>query len=118
MRENENLMLRQYAKQLRSTMTEAEQNLWYHLRRRRLGGVKFLRQKIIGKYIVDFISFDIALIIELDGAQHSDENQRQYDQVRTNYLEARGFKVIRFWNDEILKDIEAVLDIIWHFVDG
>ncbi|MGR6980206.1 endonuclease domain-containing protein [Testudinibacter sp. P27/CKL/0425] len=117
MRTNENARLRQYAKQLRANPTDAEQNLWYHLRNRRLGGIKFLRQKIIGGYIVDFLSFDIQLIIELDGSQHNEDKQKQYDEERTHYLETQGFRVIRFWNDEILREMESVLEIIWSFIE-
>ena len=113
MRTKENPLLRHYSNQLRSNMTDAEINLWYQLRNRRFCGIKFLRQKIIEGYIVDFVSLEIKLIIELDGSQHSE--QHQYDEIRTQKLEMKGFKVIRFWNDEVLKNMNMVLDVIWQY---
>lgn len=111
MRETETKRLRQYAKALRSNMTEAESALWYHLRARRFCNIKFYRQKIIGNYIADFISLNPRVIIELDGSQHAE--QMEYDRIRTEFLEKQNFTVIRFWNDEILRNIEMVLDVIF-----
>lgn len=111
MREQEPEQLRQYAKQLKSEMTEAEKLLWSKIRRKQLNGVKFCRQKIIGHYIVDFLSFEKILIIELDGGQHAE--QVNYDHQRTAFLESRGFKVIRFWNHQVLRETESVMEILW-----
>ncbi|WP_075605012.1 endonuclease domain-containing protein, partial [Glaesserella parasuis] len=85
-------------------MTDAEKLLWSKIRRKQLNGVKFCRQKIVGNYIVDFLSFDKKLIIELDGGQHAD--QVEYDKKRTAFLEQQGFTVIRFWNTEVLRETD------------
>ena len=111
MREKETTQLRKNAKRLRSDMTEAEWALWYHLRAKRFCGIKFYRQKIVGHYIADFLSLNPKLIIELDGSQHAE--QIEYDRIRTAYLEEQTFTVIRFWNDEVLRDINMVLDVIF-----
>ncbi|MFA9500620.1 endonuclease domain-containing protein [Mannheimia sp. E30BD] len=111
MRKTETLNLRQNSKTLRSNMTEAERVLWYHLRAKRFCGIKFYRQKIVGNYIADFLSLNPRLIIELDGSQHAE--QIEYDRIRTTYLEEQQFTVIRFWNDEVLRHINMVLDVIF-----
>jgi very-short-patch-repair endonuclease len=95
------------ARSLRQNATEAEQRLWNHLRGRRLGGYKFVRQKSVGPYIVDFACHSRKLVIELDGGQH-DEKSRQ-DAVRTRYLESAGWHVLRFWNPDIMRDTEGVI---------
>src|SRR5581483_6567335 len=89
------------AKSLRSNMTDAERRLWYFLRAHRFKGTKFKRQAVIGKYIVDFVCFEKHLVIEVDGSQHADD---QTDSVRTRWLEDQGFRVMRFWNNEVLKN--------------
>lgn len=114
MRKEESLGLRHNAKALRSNMTEAEWALWYHLRAKRFCGIKFYRQKIVGSYIADFLSFNPRLIIELDGAQHAE--QVGYDRCRTAFLEQEGFRVIRFWNDEVLRNMDMVLDVIYEAI--
>ncbi|WP_258867210.1 endonuclease domain-containing protein [Actinobacillus lignieresii] len=114
MREKETKRLRQNAKNLRSNMTEAEWALWYHLRAKCFCGVKFYRQKIVGNYIADFLSLNPKLIIELDGSQHAE--QMEYDRIRTAYLEEQNFTVIRFWNDEVLRNIDMVLDVIFDVI--
>ena len=83
--------------------------LWLALRNRFLN-VKFRRQCPIGGYIVDFVCFEARLIIELDGSQHAEETARAYDTVRSEFLEAGGFKVIRFWNNEVRENLEGVLE--------
>jgi len=98
------------ARKLRGTSTDAEMLLWRHLRNRHMAGYKFRRQDVIGPYIVDFVCLDAGLIIEADGGQHLE--QRHRDRERTAFLESRGYKVIRFWNNEILCDIESVLEQI------
>jgi very-short-patch-repair endonuclease len=102
-------MKRAQAKRLRSNMTDAERRLWYRLRGHRFGGLKFKRQAPIGPYVVDFICFEHKLIVELDGGQHS-ENAR--DRARGAWLTSEGYKVIRFWNNDVLKRTNAVLELI------
>jgi very-short-patch-repair endonuclease len=98
------------AKRLRHEMTDAEQRLWHYLRAHRFLGLKFKRQKPIGPYIVDFICTERWLVIELDGGQH--QQQVQYDQQRQCFLESRGYRVLRFWNHQVLAETEAVLERI------
>lgn len=100
----------QRAKCLRRYQTDAEKKLWGHLRNRQIEGVKFRRQYVIGKYIVDFVCLERGLIVEIDGGQHGD--QVGYDERRTAYLEQEGFRVMRFWNNEVLVEAEAVLEMI------
>jgi very-short-patch-repair endonuclease len=98
------------AKQLRANMTDAEQCLWYHLRRRQLANLRFRRQVPFACYIVDFVCFEKDLIIELDGSQHSEK--QHYDAKRTMYLETQGFRVLRFWNNDVLTQTKHVLESI------
>ncbi len=98
------------ARELRKNPTEGEQALWKHLRMRQLGGYKFRRQQPIGQYIVDFVSFEGRVVIELDGGQHS--QQMDYDSKGTAWLEAQGYRVLRFWNNQVLQEIEAVKAIV------
>ncbi|CAM2168455.1 DUF559 domain-containing protein YcjD [Paraburkholderia sacchari] len=90
-------------------MTPAERLLWRHLRAHRLCGEKFRRQHPIGPYIVDFMHFGARLVIEADGGQH---NGSDSDAVRDAWLRSRGFKVLRFWNHEILSNVDVVLEVI------
>lgn len=98
------------ARELRKNLTDAEQTLWRHLRLRQLGGYKFRRQQPIGKYIVDFVCLEERLIIEVDGGQHSE--QMAYDSERNTWLESQGFCIFRFWNNQVLEEIESVKEII------
>ncbi|PKN10504.1 MAG: hypothetical protein CVU70_02760, partial [Deltaproteobacteria bacterium HGW-Deltaproteobacteria-5] len=98
------------AKDLRVHSTDAERLLWKYLRSRQLSDTKFRRQQPIGNFIVDFVSFDKKLIIELDGSQHTESQES--DDRRDQWLTAQGFKVLRFWNDEIFGNIEGVLESI------
>ena len=98
------------AKSLRKSQTDAEIKLWYYLRAHRFMGLKFKRQKPIGKYIVDFICIEQKLIIELDGGQHADKVD--YDEQRTKFLENEGYQVLRFWNNQVLQEMESVLEAI------
>lgn len=93
------------ARELRQTMTDAERRLWYVLRDRRLRGYKFRRQRPIGPYIVDFVCLERRVVIEADGGQHAD-NER--DIHRTAWLERHSWRVIRFWNNDILVNAEGV----------
>lgn len=98
------------AKGLRHNSTAAEHRLWSCLRGHRLQGFKFKRQMPIGGYIVDFVCIQHKLIIELDGGHHI--LNKQYDEQRTLFLNARGYKLCRFWNDDVLLKTEAVLEDI------
>jgi len=97
------------ARALRITMTDAERKLWSVLRGRRLRGCKFLRQHPFGPYILDFACFEHRLVIEADGGQH---NENTSDGRRTAWLEAHGWRVMRFWNNEILANAEGVTNAI------
>ena len=102
------------ARKLRRQSTDAERVLWKHLRAHRMDGYKFRRQFVIEPYIVDFVCLEMRLIIEADGSQHLD--QKEEDLIRTAYLESLGYKVIRFWNDEILRGTDAVLESIHKYL--
>lgn len=96
------------ARALRKNMTDAERLLWSKIRNKQLG-VKFRRQQPLGKYVVDFVCFEKKLIIEVDGGQHC-ENKR--DKIRDRWLLNGGFKMLRFWNNDVLESINGVLEII------
>jgi very-short-patch-repair endonuclease len=89
--------------------TDAERKLWLHLRDRQFHGRKFRRQVLIGPYVADFACIDERLIIELDGGQHA---ENQDDLRRTADIEATGFRVLRFWNNEVSQNIDGVLSVI------
>jgi adenine-specific DNA-methyltransferase len=97
---------------LRKHSTDAERYLWQHLRRRQLGGHRFRRQVPIAGYIADFACFDAKLVIELDGGQHAE--RPSYDERRERRIEARGFRIIRFWNNQVFQETSVVLDVILH----
>ena len=97
------------ARRLRNTPTDAEQRLWLHLRASRFEGAKFTRQFPIGDFIADFACRSLRLAIELDGGQHADSTT---DANRTRIIEAHGYRVIRFWNNEVLENIDGVLTVI------
>ena len=99
-----------YAKDLRTDQTDCENILWQYLRGKRLNNIKFRRQVPIGKYIVDFVNLGKKLVIELDGSQHIDN--LDYDKKRTEYLTQNGYKVIRFFDNDITGNIENVLNSI------
>jgi very-short-patch-repair endonuclease len=94
---------------LRRNQTEAEKALWVHLRNKQFYGMKFLRQYSIGRYIVDFYCPNMKLAVELDGEQHNQCEGKECDAVRSEYLKAHGIEVMRFWNHEVLLDMESVL---------
>ncbi|HJQ57799.1 MAG TPA: endonuclease domain-containing protein [Vineibacter sp.] len=101
-----------FARQLRRDSTEAERVLWSRLRRRQLGGHKFRRQVPIGPYVVDFLCLEPSLVIEVDGSQHADRDVA-HDRVRDDEIERRGFRVLRFWNDDINHRMDEVMEAIW-----
>ena len=100
--------------QLRKELTPAERKLWSRIRNDQLG-VTFRRQHAVGNYIPDFCSPKAKLVIELDGSQHVD--QQEYDVERTKYLESQGFKVIRFWNNDVTNNIEEVILAIMNVLE-
>jgi very-short-patch-repair endonuclease len=97
-------------------MTEAEHLLWLHLRDRQLVGAKFRRQQPIGRYFTDFCCIEHQLIIEVDGGQHDEEEE--YDRKRTAYLQKCGYRVVRFWNNEVLGELAGVLETIAEEIIG
>ena len=102
--------LKSFARRLRHQQTDAEKKLWCLFRNRQCGGYKFRRQVEIGQYIVDLACLEAKLIIEIDGGQHLE--QQKSDCHRSRELEARGFRVLRFWNHEVLKEPDAVPESI------
>ncbi len=108
--------LRERARKLRKNQTDAEQTLWQHLRRRQISGHRFRRQHPLGNYIVDFFCFEEGLVIEIDGGQHAE--QTDYDNERTRWLESQGYRVMRFWNNEVQEEIEAVMQAIWEELEA
>ena len=108
--------MKERARVLRQDMTDAESRMWYFLRNRRLAGYKFVREYVIGNYIADFVCRDKKLIIEIDGGQHMEA--AEYDQKRTNYLTANGYRVMRFWNNEVFNNAQDVLEAILHSLEN
>ncbi|HEY7315940.1 MAG TPA: endonuclease domain-containing protein [Candidatus Binatia bacterium] len=101
---------RERARQLRRDQTDAEQRLWANLRDRQLSGAKFRRQHPIGPFVADFCCPQRKLVVELDGGQHAEDVAT--DDKRSRFLEERGYRVLRFWNHDVLQNTEAVLDRI------
>jgi very-short-patch-repair endonuclease len=101
---------RERARRLRREQTPAEARLWARLRGRKLHGAKFRRQVPVGPFIADFLCKEMSLVIEADGGQHGD--QEDNDARRTAWLEAEGFQVLRFWNHDVLTDIDTVMEVI------
>jgi len=100
------------ARELRQRQTEAEKTLWASLRNRQLEGVKFRRQQPVGHYIVDFASFESRIIVEIDGGQHNERGMAEKDSERTIWLKGEGYHVLRFWNNDVLKNVDGVLEVI------
>ena len=97
------------AQELRNNATNAERRLWQHLSRRQLAGFKFSRQIPVGPFICDFMCRERKLIVELDGGQHAESN---CDAARTAFLESQGYRVVRFWNNDVLGNMDGVLQTI------
>lgn len=106
--------LLEFAKTMRTNATEAESLMWQILRAKRFMNLKFRRQHVIAPYIVDFYCHELGLVIELDGGQHAKTDAIEYDAERTKFLEALDFKVIRYWNHDVLRNTEAVLGDLWN----
>ena len=104
---------RDFARQLRRNMSDAEQKLWQYLRGRQLAGCRFRRQHPVGPYIADFACLERHLLIEVDGGQH---NGSQSDAHREAFLREKGFVVVRFWNNDVLEHLEGVCDVILRYL--
>ena len=103
------------ARKLRSKLTDAEQSLWYALRGRQIAQAKFRRQHPVGQYIADFACVEYKLVIELDGGQH--QFQQAYDEARSVFFQQNGWQVIRFWNHDVLQNMEGVLLVIAEYLE-
>jgi very-short-patch-repair endonuclease len=103
------------ARALRSRMTRAELKLWYALRDRRFQDFKFRRQVPIGRFIADFVCFEARLVIEVDGGQHADSLRDKY---RDRWFAANGFRVLRFWNNDVLSNLEGVMTVLAEALDA
>src|SRR3954463_9153944 len=97
------------ARRLRRDSTDAERRLWYRLRSRQIDGAKFVRQEPIGPYVVDFVCRELRLIIEVDGGQHATDLR---DAVRDRWLSEQGYRILRFWNNDVLTNTQGVLEAI------
>jgi very-short-patch-repair endonuclease len=105
-----NVTLKERARQLRREQTDAERKLWARLRARQLCGHKFRRQFVIGPFIMDFCCFERRLVVELDGGQHA--SQPDADRRRSEFLLSRGYRVLRFWDNEVFENIDGVTEQI------
>jgi very-short-patch-repair endonuclease len=104
------------ARSLRKAMTDAERLLWQHLRSRQLAGWKFRRQHAVGPFIVDFVCIAKKLIVEVDGGQHASDVER--DAKRSRYLSEEGYRILRFWNNDVLKELDGILEVIARELSG
>jgi very-short-patch-repair endonuclease len=102
---------KQRSRELRDELTPAESILWAQLRGRRFSGLKFRRQHVIGSFIVDFYCAEVSLILEIDGETHL--GKAPLDEARQSWLQAQGYRVLRFWNTEVYDELEPVLEAIW-----
>ena len=103
-------MTREFARRLRKQLTEAEKRLWRRLRGKQIAGCKFRRQHPLGPYIVDFACIERGLVVELDGGQHMDREKE--DAERTRCIEQNGFSVLRFWDNKVFEELDAVVEAI------
>jgi very-short-patch-repair endonuclease len=106
-------MVVERARTLRKNATDAERLLWRSLRKLKTQGVHFRRQAQFGYYFVDFACHRAKLIVELDGSQHGDDEHVQYDVERTKFLESRGYRVLRFWNADVMANTDGVVNFIF-----
>ena len=111
-----NARLTKYARALRHNQTDAERKFWEQVRNRRLAGLKFNRQHPIGTYIADFVCIEKRLIVELDGAHHT--KQESYDSEREAFLASKGYRVVRFWNADVLTNMEGVIRTLLRELNG
>jgi adenine-specific DNA-methyltransferase len=103
-----------HARRLRREATDAEQRIWLSVRDRRLGGFKFRRQATVGPFVVDFLCAERGLIVEIDGGQHD----QAVDASRTAFMEARGYRVVRYWNNDVMQNLEGVLETLLAIVSA
>jgi very-short-patch-repair endonuclease len=103
---------RKSAKRLRANTTVAEGILWRHLRKLDVKGSHFRRQAVIGRHVADFACLAERLIVEVDGSQHGDDDSSRRDEIRTRWLKSDGYRVIRFWNNDVMSKTDAVLEAI------
>jgi len=106
------------ARELRANMTDAEKRLWSRLRAHRMDGRKFRRQHPLGRYIVDFVCLDSRLIVEVDGDSHGDDRREALDTQRTAASQKLGFRVLRFWNDYVVTDLDNATETIFDALGG
>jgi very-short-patch-repair endonuclease len=104
------IMSRDFAKQLRRNMTSEEWHLWHAVKAKRLAGAKFRRQAPIGPYVADFVCVAARLVVEIDGSQHGERVEADAD--RTRYLEAKGYRVLRVWNNDVAGNLDGVIRMI------
>ena len=107
--------LKSRARTLRQNATDPEKLLWRHLRDRQVKGYKFRRQHVIDHYIADFVCASEKLVVELDGGQHAERTA--YDEHRTRFMESKGYRVARFWNNDVLRDVDSVLEVILRLLE-
>ncbi len=107
-----NKNLKQYSRQLRENMTDAERKLWAKIRRKQVEGYQFYRQKPVGDYVVDFFCPRAKLVIEVDGRQHLSDEMAEYDRIRDEYMSSLGLRVLRFTNTDVLTHIDGVIKSI------
>ncbi len=105
------------SRELRKEATEAEQKLWRHLRNRGLSA-KFRRQHPVGPFILDFYCHEARLAVEVDGGGHAEAEQAEYDAERSRALAGEGVRVLRFWNGDVMKNVDGVVDAIWEALGG
>ncbi|MEK7212032.1 MAG: endonuclease domain-containing protein [Patescibacteria group bacterium] len=96
-------------RELRKNQTDAERKFWQQIKNKKIAGLKFYRQFGVGPYILDFYCSKLRLAVELDGGQHSETPRAEYDTKRTEYLQSKNIKVLRFWNNDVLKNMEGVI---------
>jgi very-short-patch-repair endonuclease len=106
------------AREMRREFTHAEEVLWKALRLKQLGGARFRRQHVVGPYILDYYCMAKKLAVEVDGKEHSESDQKQYDQERTSYLNTKGIMVLRFLNDQVENDLDGVLSTIFEVLSN
>ena len=109
---------RQTARRLRVNTTDAETKLWRYLRRLETKGTHFRRQVPIGPYVADFACMAARLVIEIDGSQHAEDESKARDDKRTRWLESEGYRVVRFWNNDLVQNLDGVLDVIYGALYG
>ena len=110
-------MSNRVAKQLRANQTEAERRLWNLVRNKRLAGARFRRQHPIGPYYADLFCFSAKLVVELDGSHHAEPDKATHDEIRTKWLTERGYRVLRFWNVDVFKNPDGVLETIMNALE-